>query len=71
MVNPGLKISPAELNVTETPVAHEPVMKGMKHRLCRIKPGQLNDRQQQLVGTTNEITLVLTDIASSTAIWEW
>ncbi|KAK9843211.1 hypothetical protein WJX74_008778 [Apatococcus lobatus] len=43
----------------------------INHIKRRHKPGLLSEAQQQLLGVGKEVTLVLTDIAGSTAIWEW
>ncbi len=39
---------------------------------CRYKPGSLTEAQSKLLGLPmKELTLCITDIAGSTALWEW
>ena len=37
----------------------------------RTKPGRLSEPQRLLLDVSGQVTLVLTDIAGSTALWEW
>ena len=49
------------------PLALQPLKAG-----CRYKPGTLTDVQSRLLGLPpQELTLCMTDVAGSTALWEW
>ncbi|KAK9861804.1 hypothetical protein WJX84_009388 [Apatococcus fuscideae] len=43
----------------------------INHLKQRVKPGCLTENQRQFTGIGKDITIVLTDIAGSTALWEW